>query len=76
MSVGGYYERACATTIDIPAPAPEAATPFHRGPGSTELVRFNPVEAARRLAIPKHDPQSVDLCAAPMHMTARDGCQR
>lgn len=79
VRVGNSFERACATTIEHAAPAPAPvvdSAPVTRGEGTTELVHFDPIEAARVLAIPKHDPDSINLCPAPRHMTARDGCQR
>jgi hypothetical protein len=74
-SAGGYFARACETVITRPAPeASEPSSP--RGAGTTEIVRFDPVDEARKLAIPKHDPASINLCPAPRHYDRRDGCQR
>lgn len=71
----GYSGRVCeSTTVPDPAPAPVEAGPL-RGPATSEFVRFDPVEAARVLAIPKAMP-GAPLCVAPYRMTARDGCQR
>lgn len=71
----GYRGTVCeSTTIRDPAPAPVEVGPL-RGPATSEFVPFDPIEAARVLAIPKHIPGS-PLCVLPYRMTARDGCQR
>jgi hypothetical protein len=73
-SAGGVFARACTTTIEREAPPP-AADDTRRGAATTELVQYDVAEAARRLAIPKHDPHPEGLCPIPRHMTWRDGCQ-
>ncbi len=73
-AAGGYFTRACTSVVERDPPPAAAEPPGKRGPGTVETVEFDPVEAARRLAIPKHDPDSVALCP-PGHMTPRDGCR-
>lgn len=72
----GYSGQVCETTVTHdPEPAPVEPS-IQRGPGTVELVRFDAIDEARKAKIVKRDPHPVDMCPAPWHMTARDGCQR
>lgn len=76
LRVGHTFERSCSTTIEHDAPAAQVESGPLRGSGSTEQVRFDPADEARKLAIPKHDPASINLCPSPWHMSALNGCRQ